>query len=501
MSVTVVEWFDNEVDHIEIAPDQRTFHYSLLLPNDNNQGERYSGVIELNLEEKYGLIMRQFLETVSLNSSFDGFEAYVSQRILGGHDNNRSAIELFNEARKEDFIIMPNLSDKEQLHGIFVRFGKEKAEALYDGFIKVSNGKQYVDSDLKHWLKENLPELFTLTDNMAWVARMELFHTIYVASTYKDDPSGMDIISRDNYQFTPEHYCYYIAIRRLFDSQYQLWKLQSSKGNIQYQHFIRRNYEPAFGRGVVFYSYNLLTKQLYSFLFDYLVDSHIEVSSRLAVFETLKRIGNNNAGFLQFLDEGFEPYRKSSGTSMRFVQEERRPKDNPEQGMPTDEDFLKYPSTGDNTAFYRASKFGSSSALRMSIIYKLFVFLVSQGKLENTQNNLMQFAFRLTGKSPYAIETDKKLCWLGPKSDYSLCYFAWYVFTKTLSGRSKAFDGRYWTKTGQFFEYADGNVFDGIDEQSRRQDFSKGRDITDPFANALREKIDELMEEQKSLTE
>lgn len=499
MSVTAVEWFDNKVNHIEIAPDQRSFHYSLLLPNDNNQAERYSGDIVLTLEEQYGLIMRQFLETVSFNSSFDGFEAYVTRRILGGHDNNQSDIELFNDNRKEDFIIMPNLSDKEQLHGIFVRFGKEKAEALYDGFIKVSKDKHYVDSDLKHWLKENLPELFTFTDNMAWVARMELFHTTYGINVYQDDPSGMYIISRDNYQFTPEYYCYYIAIRRLFDSKYQLWKFQSSKGNIQYQHFIRRNHEPAFGRGVVFYSYDLLTKQLYSFLFDFLVDSHIEVSSRLAVFEALKRIGNNNAGFLQFLDEGFEPYRKSSGTSMRFVQEERRPKNSPEQGMPTDEEFLNYPSTGVQKAFYRASKLGSSSALRMSIIYKLFIFLVNQGKLEDTQNNLMLFAFRLSGKSPYAIETKRKLSWLGPKSDFSLCYFVWYVFTKLIDDKSKALDGRFWAKTGVFFEYADGSTYDANDEQSRRQDFSKGRDMTDQFACDLRETMDELVLEQQRL--
>ena len=168
---------------------------------------------------------------------------------------------------------------------------------------------------------------------------------------------------------------------------------------------------------------------------------------------------------------------------------------------PTDEVFLKHITTNKDGDYYSASKFGSSSALRMSIIYKLFIFLVKHGKLESTQNNLMLFAFRLTGKNPHAIETDRKLRWLGPKSDYSLCYLAWYVFTKTLSGRSKAVDSRFWTKTGQFFEYADGNVFDGYTEQSRRQDFSKGRDLIDSFANDLRDIVDELTEEQKSLTE
>lgn len=499
MSVFALEWFEKEANHIELAEDQKSFHYSLLLPNDNNQAETYSGEIVFTTEERYGLIMRQFLEDVLLGENTDVFKGYVARRILGGHNNNQTAYELFNKERREDFVETPNILDTEQLHDLFIRFGGENAEELFKNFIKLSEGKRYVDAELKQWLKDRLPNLFRPTDTMAWVARWELLNATLVLGRFTDDPTQMPIVTHGDYRITPEWYCYYVAIRRIFDSQYRLWEAQAAAGRIQFQHFVREKYEPSFGRGVVFYSYDILTSKLYSIVFDFLIDNSVSMSLRLGVSDYLKKAGADCPDFLQFLDEGFEPYRKSSGTSMRFVQEERRPKDNPEQGMPTDEDFLKYPSTGDNTAFYRASKFGSSSALRMSIIYKLFVFLVSQGKLENTQNNLMLFAFRLTGKSPYAIETDSKLSWLGPKSDYSLCYFAWYLCSNNENERSKPYDGRFWAKTGVFFEYADGSIYNANDEQSRRQDFSKGRDMIDDFACDLRETMDKLVIEQQRL--
>ena len=166
---------------------------------------------------------------------------------------------------------------------------------------------------------------------------------------------------------------------------------------------------------------------------------------------------------------------------------------------PSDAEFLRENTTNVPSAFYNASKFGAASALRMSIIYKLFCFLVTQGKLSNTQDDLMLFTFRLTGKNPDAIDTDRKIVWLGPRSDYSLCYFVWYLFSKKEYGRSKAIASKYLSKTSAFFVYADGGVFDAIDEQTRRQDFSKGRDLTDPFANDLREKLAELIDEQNAL--
>ena len=102
---------------------------------------------------------------------------------------------------------------------------------------------------------------------------------------------------------------------------------------------------------------------------------------------------------------------------------------------PSDAEFLRENTTNVPSAFYNASKFGAASALRMSIIYKLFCFLVTQGKLSNTQDDLMLFTFRLTGKNPDAIDTDRKIVWLGPRSDYSLCYFVWYLFSNKEYGR------------------------------------------------------------------
>ena len=170
---------------------------------------------------------------------------------------------------------------------------------------------------------------------------------------------------------------------------------------------------------------------------------------------------------------------------------------------PTDKVFHRHVITNVHTDYYNGSRLGSPSALRMSVIYKLFRFLVNQGKLGNTQDNLMLFTFRLTGKNPYAIETNRKLVWLGPQSDYSLCYFVWRLFSEIVDvdgkERSKPIASKFRARTGDFFIYADGGVFDADDEQSRRQDFSKGRDLTDPFAKALRKELSVLIEEQASL--
>ena len=502
MSVFALEWFEKEANHIELAEDQKSFHYSLLLPNDNNQAETYSGEIVFTTEERYGLIMRQFLEDVLLGENTDVFKGYVARRILGGHNNNQTAYELFNKERREDFVETPNILDTEQLHDLFIRFGGENAEELFKNFIKLSEGKRYVDAELKQWLKDRLPNLFRPTDTMAWVARWELLNATLVLGRFTDDPTQMPIVTHGDYRITPEWYCYYVAIRRIFDSQYRLWEAQAAAGRIQFQHFVREKYEPSFGRGVVFYSYDILTSKLYSIVFDFLIDNSVSMSLRLGVSDYLKKAGADCPDFLQYLDHEFEPYRNTAGSSMSFSLLEKLTLHQDEQILtkedklyedglywPTDSSFKEQITTRDSHAFYRNSKLGASTALNMSVIHDLYLFLVEQGKLEKSQENLMLLTFRLTGKTPYALDTNKVMRWLGPRSDYSLCYFVWYLFT--------THDGRFWTKTGRFFCYANGDIYDGMDEQTRRQDFSKGRDQTDPFAIALRDVIGKLIPPQQ----
>lgn len=509
MSVNAIEWFDQEENHIELAEDHKSFHYSLLLPNDNNQVETYSGEIVFTTEERYGLIMRQFLEDVLLGENTDIFKGYVARRMLGGHNNDQTAYELFNKERREDFVEAPSLLDKEQLHDLFIRFGGENAEELFNNFIRLSDGKRHVDAELKQWLKENLPNFFKPTDNMAWVARWELLNTSISVGYFNDDPLKMTLISRTDYRITPKWYCYYVAIRRIFDSQYHLWKAQSAAGRIQFEHFVREKYEPSFGRGVVFYSYDILTSILYSIVFDFFIDNSVSMSLRLRVSDYLKKAGADCPDFLQYIDHEFEPYRNTAGLTMSFVPEKLNIQQDEQMlnsedklhgdGLywPTDASFKEQITTRDSKAFYRDSKLGASTAVTMSVIHELFLFLVGQGKLDKSQENLMLLAFRLTGKTPYALDTNKVIRWLGPKSDYSLCYFVWYLFTTTKEDRSVPLDGRFWAKTGRFFCYANGDIYNNIDEQTRRQDFSKGRDQTDCFAVALRDMIGKLIPPQQ----
>lgn len=168
----------------------------------------------------------------------------------------------------------------------------------------------------------------------------------------------------------------------------------------------------------------------------------------------------------------------------------------------TDEAFSGYDSVGNEKAYFQASMIGTSTALRMSTIYKLFLFLTSQGKLGKSQEVLDLLAFRLTGKDPYGIDKTRKLAWKGTKSDYSLCYFLWKMFSKELEdGKTYQYDSRFWRKAEDFFVYANGKSVIAGDEQSNRQQFTEktGKDAEDSFAIALRGELATLHKEQLEL--
>ena len=168
----------------------------------------------------------------------------------------------------------------------------------------------------------------------------------------------------------------------------------------------------------------------------------------------------------------------------------------------TDEAFSGYDPVGNEKAYFQASMIGTSTALRMSTIYKLFLFLTSQGKLGKSQEVLDLLAFRLTGKDPYGIDKTRKLAWKGSKSDYSLCYFLWKMFSKELEdGKTYQYDSRFWKKAEDFFVYANGKSVVAGDEQSNRQQFTEktGKDAEDPFAIALRGELTTLHKEQAEL--
>ena len=462
MSVNAIEWFDQEENHIELAEDHKSFHYSLLLPNDNNQVETYSGEIVFTTEERYGLIMRQFLEDVLLGENTDVFKGYMARRILGGHNNNQTAYELFNKERREDFVETLNLLDKEQLHDLFIRFGGENAEEFFNNFIKLSDGKRHVDAELKQWLKENLPNLFKATDTMAWVARWELLNATLVLGRFTDDPTQMPIVTHGDYRITPEWYCYYVAIRRIFDSQYHLWKAQSAAGRIQFQHFVREKYEPSFGRGVVFYSYDILTSILYSIVFDFLIDNSVSMSLRLGVSDYLKKAGADCPDFLQYLDHKFEPYRNTAGSSMSFSlpaqtlpkQEQEKSKyqernDVPGLHWPTDEELEGYENNYNSSEYFKDSMFGTAPNIKASDVEKLYACL-THSKLKVLEDNLetkLILLSRYTGKVIPHLEV-KPLEWKvinGEDSDKALGY----LIKKTANA--------HFAKGIKFFYYLDRN--------------------------------------------
>lgn len=168
----------------------------------------------------------------------------------------------------------------------------------------------------------------------------------------------------------------------------------------------------------------------------------------------------------------------------------------------TDEAFSGYDPVGNEKAYFQASMIGTSTALRMSTIYKLFLFLTSQGKLGKSQEVLDLLTFRLTGKDPYGIDKTRKLAWKGTKSDYSLCYFLWKMFSKELEdGKTYQYDSRFWRKAEDFFVYANGKSVIAGDEQSNRQQFTEktGKDAEDSFAIALRGELATLHKEQLEL--
>lgn len=169
----------------------------------------------------------------------------------------------------------------------------------------------------------------------------------------------------------------------------------------------------------------------------------------------------------------------------------------------SDDAFISYNAIDGKKAYFTESMIDTATALRMSVIYDLYQFLVGEGKLENSQEALNLFALRLTGKDPYGInDKTKKLVWKGITSDYSLCYFLWKMFSKELGhGQSHRYDTQYWSKAENFFIYADGRIVDGRDEQNNRQQFTNktGQDIENSFAKALRSKLAGLQQKQAEL--
>lgn len=169
----------------------------------------------------------------------------------------------------------------------------------------------------------------------------------------------------------------------------------------------------------------------------------------------------------------------------------------------SDKVFNDYTAIGDKKAYFQGSMIDTATALRMSVIYDLFKFLVSEGKMEKRQEMLDLLAFRLTGKDPYGIgKTKKKLVWKGTKSDYSLCYFLWKMFAEEKEeGGSNKYDTQYWSKAEKFFIYSDGKLVDGRDEQTNRQQFTNktGQDVKNKFAKELRNKLKELKQKQADM--
>jgi len=157
---------------------------------------------------------------------------------------------------------------------------------------------------------------------------------------------------------------------------------------------------------------------------------------------------------------------------------------------PTDEEFARSCCVANrNEYFFPSSVLGPSTGLKMTTIQELYFFLVDNGKLDKSDEALLLFAFRLTGKNPRNIDVNHKLIWHGDPAD---CHFA-YFLGKMFSRGKHALDSKYWKKGALFFEYDDGSI-DKDDERERLQQFTHKteRSIHDTFADNLRQKILDL---------
>lgn len=159
--------------------------------------------------------------------------------------------------------------------------------------------------------------------------------------------------------------------------------------------------------------------------------------------------------------------------------------------IPTDQEFSHSCIVADKNNYYcPSSNLGSSTSLKMSTINELYEFLVEQGKLANDITTLLLLAFRLTGRNPNNIDTNKKIAWIGTPNDCHLAFFLWTLFS---TGKS-AIASKYWSKSALFFEYAGGGVVNKDKERDKCNQFTSktSRSLIDPFAKELRKKMDIL---------
>lgn len=124
------------------------------------------------------------------------------------------------------------------------------------------------------------------------------------------------------------------------------------------------------------------------------------------------------------------------------------------------------------------------SHLSFETIKQLFLFLVSEGRIEESLDNFVLFLFRLTGKSfeKYPVNPENRINWNDTIDDWR---FAFFIF-KLIGGCSR--DGRLWKKAGSFFSFNGKLPTDGynLDLRSVYND-GQGRHENDDFLRELRE--------------